>query len=131
MINEKFFYCAFSGENFDPSPLLPLLKSNKLIQVDNYHLRGDIREIRGNIPKTGPKQYGYGYIDIAYKSDNLDEYLDYLMSPKILSILEKADDKVICITFEYEGQCNLEFTLSENKKINDMGLILTITCYEK
>lgn len=42
----------------------------------------------------------------------------------------ERDDISIWVIYEYEGQCNLEFSPLEMKKLGENGITLCISCYE-
>ncbi len=42
----------------------------------------------------------------------------------------ERDDISIWVIYEYEGQCNLEFSPLEMKNLGENGITLCISCYE-
>jgi len=42
----------------------------------------------------------------------------------------ERDDISIWVIYEYEGQCNFEFSPLEMKKLGENGITLCISCYE-
>jgi hypothetical protein len=41
-----------------------------------------------------------------------------------------ADDIVAYCTFEYEGQCNLEFSPDKLRRLADLSITLAVSCYK-
>lgn len=68
-----------------------------------------------------------------------DEYINFI--DYFLSVLEGKYDRLkeigitrndisIWILYEYEGQCNMEFSPDEMKRLGEEGITLCISCWE-
>ena len=80
-------------------------------------------------------QVAWGY-KLIVKDNAYTNFIDYF-----LGILEGKYDKLqdigitrehisIWMIYEYEEQCNMEFTPSDMKKLGDNGITFCISCYE-
>jgi len=91
-----------------------------------------ILEIESNYPEVG-----WG-IEIIKENSNIDfNFADYFLSilngkeAELKAVNISTDNISIWVLYEYEGQCNLEFTPTDLKRFGDAGISLCISCWEK
>jgi hypothetical protein len=122
MIQELDFYCALQGANLDPAPLVSADK----FEILEYNRAGEVAK-KGRF-KGRPLDFG----NIRFKSreGDLEEFVNALHSSRKLIIDNGSEISELHILLKYEGQCNWEIAPSLLKMIGELGLTLTITCYE-
>ena len=80
-------------------------------------------------------QVGWGY-KIIVKYGEYFNFIDYFTSmlsgkyEKLEDIGITRDKISIWMIYEYEEQCNMEFTPEDLKKLGDNGINLCVSCYE-
>ena len=99
----------------------------KQIEAVNSILR-----IKSNYPEAG-----WG-LEIVKDDNELGlNFIDYFLSiiegksSQLKNINITDDDISIWVLYEYQDQCNLEFTSTDLKKIGNAGVSLCISCWER
>ena len=90
-----------------------------------------------NILGIGPNypQLGWEH-DLVVKDNEYSNFIDYFISilrgkyEKLEDIGITRDKISIWMIYEYEEQCNMEFTPEDLKKLGDNGINLCVSCYE-
>ena len=64
--------------------------------------------------------------------DFINQFLNLLENKynKLLELGIKRDDITIWKLYEYDGQCNMEFTAEEMKRLGENGINLCVSCWE-
>lgn len=79
------------------------------------------------------------YWELEKIENEIDPYIDYIgffldLLENKLDALEiigvKKEDITIWLLYEYDDQCNLEFTPNQMKRIGDNGITFCISCWE-
>jgi hypothetical protein len=93
-----------------------------------------ITHIVGVAPNYPQIAWGYKLIvqDNAY-TNFVDCFLDILENKydKLKRIGIRREDISVWMIYEYEEQCNMEFTPRDMKRLGDNGITFCISCYEK
>jgi hypothetical protein len=90
--------------------------------------------------KVKPTQSTFKRWELEIVQDCDSEYIDYVKN--FLDILEDKYDQLeqigisrdsieIWIYYEYDQQCNMEFSPDDLKKIGNNGISLCISCWQK
>lgn len=80
-------------------------------------------------------QVAWGY-KLNVKDNSYTNFVEYFLGVldgkyhKLQEIGITRDDISIWMIYEYEEQCNMEFTPSDMKKLGDNGITFCISCYE-
>ena len=122
MIQELDFHCTLQGANLDPAPLA----GTDRFEILEYSRVGEIAE-KGRL-KGRPLDFGY--IRFKSREGDLEEFVNALYSSRKLIVDNGSEVSALHILLKYEGQCNWEIAPSLLKMIGELGLTLTITCYE-
>jgi predicted nucleic acid-binding protein len=64
------------------------------------------------------------------KEGDFEEFVNMLYKSSKLIVENRSDARELHLLLGYEGQCNWEIAPSLLKMIGELGLTLTITCYE-
>lgn len=97
---------------------------------ESHHLIDQLLGVKSNTPP---------FWEIQFTQNENDEYISYIEF--FLSILEGKYNQLnkigvarenisIWVFYEYDGQCNLEFSPSDLLKIGKEGITLCISCWE-
>lgn len=95
-----------------------------------YEYINKLLKIKSNNPPFWELQF------IQHENDEYISYINFFLSVldgkyDQLSLLGvKRENISIWILYEYEGQCNLEFSPSDLQKIGAEGITLCISCWE-
>jgi hypothetical protein len=91
----------------------------------------DILDVEPNFP-----QVAWGYkLDI--KDNGYTNFVEYFLGflegrlDKLDDVGISREDISIWMIYEYEEQCNMEFTPSDMKKLGDNGITFCISCYKR
>lgn len=92
-----------------------------------------ITNILGVVPNHPLVSWGYKLIvkDNTY-TNFIDIFLGILEGryEKLQDIGITKDDITIWMIYEYEEQCNMEFTPNDMKRLGDSGVTFCISCYK-
>jgi hypothetical protein len=120
-----YLHCTLSGNNFYPSKNIDLFSKFIL----NFNDKGSIDFDRNCV-------YKYGYVALSPKQDEENFFILFNLFIDNLIILKNNLPKfrylnpIIHLDIAYNGQCNFELSKKELQKINKLGAVFTITCYE-
>ncbi|MCL1943925.1 MAG: hypothetical protein FWF54_10315 [Candidatus Azobacteroides sp.] len=100
--------------------------------IDKYDMINGILGVKSNSPHAG---WEFG---IEQKDD--DEYIHFI--DYFLSILKDKyeqlevigvtrNDISVWMLYEYEGQCNMEFSSEDMYNLGKEGIVLCVSCWEK
>ncbi len=116
---EIIITCSFSGNNFNPKTLL-----SKGLNLKNIIEKGTILSKGRYKNKKSP----YSHAEIS--SNDLSALLR-LIDENIIEIRDAgAEELIIHADLKYQGQCNWEISKVQLKKIAELDIALTISCFE-
>lgn len=119
--------CILIGDNFSPKKL----EKNTDLNLFNKNEKNDIAT-KGRF-KGNKTPYGSAEIEIIIINDfqsDLHNLLD-LLGENINSIQKSdCDDIYITLNVEYEDQCNLEFENELLKKIVNLNVSFSVSCFK-
>lgn len=96
-------------------------------QVENITY---ILGIKPNYPEVA-----WGY-ELKIKDNAYTNFIDFFLSilndkyEQLQNIGISKDHISIWMIYEYDGQCNMEFSASDMKKLGNSGITFCISCYE-
>ena len=132
MINE-YVTCILSGDNFSPA----LFVRSSGLKLTNINEKGDIGKIGRFKNKKIP--FGSAEIDISdiyiqNKLKNIDQFdlILVVLSDNLPKInAAGVTDIYLDINLEYEDQCNWELKREQIKKLAEIDINLSISCFKR
>ena len=123
-------HCLLQGEDFSPSTVE---KQTSLV----FHKKNEPSE-KGSIGRYRNRPIPYGSAELKFEADSITPDM---LSPKShsLTVLRKniklfrdAGATMIVLHFDvaYEGQCNIEISPDLLSKLAELGIPVTISCFE-
>lgn len=106
------------------------------IGIESEEKRESISSIIGLTPNM-PSKYGFWGFEINDEKSEITSPIEFFYGKMANKMKELEtvgvtnDDISVWVFYEYDQQCNLEFTPEEVNNLNEMGVALCISCWQK